>query len=153
MHFFVPQIPEFSTTRRLPGVVAAETTVWGCMSGKTFGTPPITPSMTGICEANTYVSGNSVSTDSNDEIMAGALRQEKRQAKPLAKAHFMSSINLFLIAVLVFHNPERLMGQRAHCFFDAIAFLDTSVATYGTYHFVLVRTSEPGGPDRTIRYL
>lgn len=83
--------------------------------------------MTGICEANTYVSGNSVSTDSNDEIMAGALRQEKRQAKPLAKAHFMSSINLFLIAVLVFHNPERLMGQRAHCFFDAIAFLDTVV--------------------------
>ena len=59
---YVPQIPEFSMNRSLPGVVVLATANTGSeMRLATFcralgrGTPPITPSITGTCPQNARV--------------------------------------------------------------------------------------------------
>ena len=58
----VPQIPEFSVTRRAPGVIASAAVDASAVSVSASGalvvpTPPMTPSTTGICFANP-VAGN-----------------------------------------------------------------------------------------------
>lgn len=45
----IPQTPEFSTNRSFPGVTAEVLADSGLTSSLNVGTPPITPSTTGIC--------------------------------------------------------------------------------------------------------